>query len=114
MTEPVPPDASVGNHLHLVSEATGDTLNAIARATTAQFEHTLIVHHRWSLVRTRFQLSQVIDAIKLEPGPVLSTLIDQALRHELDTACQRMGLRLVHVLDPVLEVLQDKIGRAHV
>ena len=27
-------------NLHLVSDATGETLNAIARATTVQFEHT--------------------------------------------------------------------------
>ena len=32
--------------LHLVSEATGETLNTLARATTAQFEQTQIAVHR--------------------------------------------------------------------
>jgi regulator of PEP synthase PpsR (kinase-PPPase family) len=98
-------------NLHLVSDATGDTLNAIARATTVQFEHAAIVHHRWSLIRTRFQLHRVIEGIEAEPGPVLSTLVDRALRGELDTACERLGMRVVNVLDPVLDVLQQALGQ---
>ncbi len=98
-------------NLHLVSDATGDTLNAIARATTVQFEHAAIVHHRWSLIRTRFQLHRVIEGIEAEPGPVLSTLVDRALRGELELACGRLGVQLVNVLDPVLDALQLALGQ---
>jgi len=96
----------------LVSDATGETLNAIARATTVQFEPAQIMHHRWSLIRTRFQLHRVLEGIESEPGPVLSTLIDRALRLELDTTCQRLNVKVVNVLDPVIIVLQDAIGQA--
>jgi hypothetical protein len=96
--------------LHLVSDATGETLNAIARATTVQFEHVDIVYHRWSLIRTRFQLHRVIEGVGAEPGPVLSTLLDKALRAELESACQRLNVPVVHVLDPVLTLLQEHIG----
>ncbi|MGE0226727.1 MAG: pyruvate, water dikinase regulatory protein [Acetobacteraceae bacterium] len=97
-------------NLHLVSDATGETLNAIARATTAQFEHAHIIHHRWSLIRTRFQLHRVLEGIEHEPGPVLSTLVDRALRDELETTCRRLNVQIVNVLDPVLNVLQECIG----
>ncbi len=97
-------------NLHLVSDATGETLNSIARATVAQFEHVQIVYHRWSLIRTRFQLHRVLDGIEAEPGPVLSTLVDTALRAELETACERLGVRLVNVLDPVLAMFQEQFG----
>ncbi len=97
-------------NLHLVSDATGETLNSIARATIAQFEHASIVHHRWSLIRTRFQLHRVLEGIEAEPGPVLSTLVEKGLRAELETACQRMGVSVVHVLDPVLGLLQEQFG----
>lgn len=97
-------------NLHLVSDATGETLNAIARATTVQFEHADIVYHRWSLVRTRFQLDRVLEGIAHEPGPVLSTLLDKALRTELETTCVRLNLQVVNVLDPILNMLQDHIG----
>src|SRR6195952_410844 len=99
------PDAHRIN-LHLVSDATGETLNAIARATTVQFEPAEILYHRWSLIRTRFQLHRVLEGIEAEPGPVLSTLIDRALRLELDTTCQRLNVKVVNVLDPVIEALQ--------
>jgi [pyruvate, water dikinase]-phosphate phosphotransferase / [pyruvate, water dikinase] kinase len=97
-------------NLHLVSDATGETLNAIARATTVQFEHSHIIYHRWSLIRTRFQLHRVLEGIEAEPGPVLSTLVDRALRSDLDGMCQRLGVPVVNVLDPVMNLLQDYIG----
>ncbi|HUN41531.1 MAG TPA: pyruvate, water dikinase regulatory protein [Acetobacteraceae bacterium] len=97
-------------NLHLVSDATGETLNAIARATTVQFEHAEIIHHRWSLIRTRFQLHRVLEGIEHEPGPVLSTLVDRALRSELETTCQRLNVPVVNVLDPVMNVLQEAVG----
>ncbi len=97
-------------NLHLVSDATGETLNSIARATVTQFEHVSIVYHRWSLIRTRFQLHRVLEGIEAEPGPVLSTVIDRALRADLESTCQRLGLAVVNVLDPVLSVLQETIG----
>ncbi len=97
-------------NLHLVSDATGETLNAIARATVAQFEHATIIYHRWSLIRTRFQLHRVLEGIEAEPGPVLSTLVERGMRSELELACQRLGVAVVHVLDPVLAMFQEQFG----
>ena len=97
-------------NLHLVSDATGETLNSIARATVSQFEQASIVYHRWSLVRTRFQLHRVLEGIEAEPGPVLSTLLDRGLRDDLARVCERLELSVVNVLDPVLGMLQEQIG----
>jgi len=97
-------------NLHLVSDATGETLNSVARATVAQFEHVSVVYHRWSLIRTRFQLHRVLEGIEAEPGPVLSTLIDRALRGDLEATCGRLGQAVVNVLDPVMSMLQEQIG----
>ena len=97
-------------NLHLVSDATGETLNSIARATVSQFEQAHIIYHRWSLIRTRFQLHRVLEGIEAEPGPVLSTVVDRALRHDLEATCERLGLPVVNVLEPVLAVLADQIG----
>jgi regulator of PEP synthase PpsR (kinase-PPPase family) len=101
-------------NLHLVSEATGETLNTLARATTAQFVNAQIVTHRWSLIRTSFQLHRVLEGIEAEPGPVLSTLVDHALRGELETMCVRINLPVVSVLDPVMNMLQEYIGEVAV
>src|SRR3954447_19130659 len=97
-------------NLHLVSDATGETLNAIARATTVQFEHADILYHRWSLIRTRFQLHRVLEGVEAEPGPVLSTLVEKSLRTDLETFCQRVGVPVVNVLDPVMTMFQEQFG----
>jgi regulator of PEP synthase PpsR (kinase-PPPase family) len=97
-------------NLHLVSDATGETLNSIARATVAQFEPLRIIYHRWSLIRTRFQLHRVLEGIEAEPGPVLSTVVDRALRVDLENTCARLGVTIVNVLDPVLALLQEQLG----
>ena len=99
-------------NLHLVSDATGETLNSIARATVSQFEAVAITYHRWSLIRTRFQLHRVLEGIEAEPGPVLSTVIDKALSNDLETTCLRLGVQVVNVLDPVLGLLSEHIGVA--
>jgi [pyruvate, water dikinase]-phosphate phosphotransferase / [pyruvate, water dikinase] kinase len=41
---------------------------------------------------------------------VLSTLVDRALRGELETTCRRLDVPVVNVLDPVMNLLQDYIG----
>jgi regulator of PEP synthase PpsR (kinase-PPPase family) len=97
-------------NLHLVSDATGETLNSIARATVAQFEQVRIIYHRWSLIRTRFQLHRVLEGIESDPGPVLSTVVDRALRTDLETTCARLGVTVVNVLDPVMAMLQEQLG----
>ncbi len=97
-------------NLHLVSDATGETLNSIARATVSQFEHADILYHRWSLIRTRFQLHRVLEGIEAEPGPVLSTLVERSLRDELETFGQRLGVPVVNVLDPVITMFQEQFG----
>jgi regulator of PEP synthase PpsR (kinase-PPPase family) len=96
--------------IHLISDATGDTLNAIARAAIAQFDETQVTYHRWSLIRSRLQLHRVLEGIQAEPGPVLCSIVDDALRGEIDNFCQRTGIKLVHVLDPILSILQEQFG----
>lgn len=96
--------------IHLISDATGDTLTALARAAVAQFDESQVSYHRWSLVRSRLQLHRVLEGIEAEPGPVLCSLMDDALRHELDTATARLGVPLLHVMDPLMNMLQAQFG----
>ncbi len=97
-------------NLHLVSDSTGETLNSVARATLARFEAPNVIQHRWFLVRSRFQLDQVLEGMRAEPGPVLFTLADKSLRHSLEEFAGRLGVDVISVLDPTLDLLQRAIG----
>ncbi len=97
-------------NIHLISDATGDTLTALARAAVAQFDESQVSYHRWSLIRSRLQLHRVLEGIQAEPGPVLCSLVDNPLRQELDGACARLAVPVLHVMDPLLEMLQTQFG----
>lgn len=92
-------------HLHLISDATGETINAVARACLVQFEDVDAVEHTWTMVRTERQLQKVLDGIAANPGVVLFTLVDDSLRHTLEDRCRALNMPCISVLDPVLGAL---------
>ena len=97
-------------NLHLVSDSTGETLNSITRATLSRFEDHHVVHHRWSLIRSRLQLDRVLEGLNHEPGPVLFTLVDRSLRLALEESCSRLGVPCLSVFDEVMDMLQGQLG----
>lgn len=109
-------------HLHLVSDATGETLSSVARACLVQFEQVQPIEHMWWLVRSQGQVARVVAGIEAEPGVVLATLMDGAVRSLLEEACRQMKVPFIPVLDPVMAALSGYLnvqfraqpGRQHV
>ncbi|MFQ5535210.1 MAG: pyruvate, phosphate dikinase/phosphoenolpyruvate synthase regulator, partial [Sphingomonadales bacterium] len=97
-------------HLHLVSDATGETLHSVARAAVTQFENARAVEHIWSLVRGHRQLARIIEKIGEKPGVVMFTLVENDLRDQLQAACIRLGIPCIAVLDPVIASLSKYLG----
>lgn len=99
-------------HLHLVSDATGETLNAVAKAAAAQFEGIELVEHPYALVRSQRQLQRVIDHIRQQPGLVLFTLVNPELRRELEAHCAQLDIPCQGVLDATIAVMRQYLGAA--
>jgi regulator of PEP synthase PpsR (kinase-PPPase family) len=97
-------------HLHLISDATGETLLAAGRAASAQYKDARAIEHIYPLIRTEKQLNKVFEDIDEEPGIVLYTIVDQQLAGMIDSRCAEMGLPCVSVLEPVLAVFQSYLG----
>jgi len=97
-------------HLHLVSDATGETLIAVSRAVTAQFQGVAAIEHVYPLVRSRTQLDRAIAEISAAPGIVLYTLVDKELATELERACAETGSPFLSVLMPIFELFQSYLG----
>ena len=97
-------------HLHLISDATGETLIAVGRAAAAQYATVSPVEHIYSLVRSPKRLEQVIGEIEAYPGVVLYTLVDHELAHKLETRCRELGVPALSVLAPVLALFQSYLG----
>ena len=95
-------------HLHLVSDATGETINSVARAAIAQFEGIEVVEHFWSLIRGRRQIEPVGQ---LREGLALSVMInvaqsfrDNALQWSINELASRLGVPAT-ALSPVVDRL---------
>ena len=76
-----------------------------------QFDETQAIEHVWSMVRTRAQIERVVAGIEANPGVVLFTMVDNALRQMLQDGCRRLQVPAIPVLDPVLGALASYLGR---
>jgi regulator of PEP synthase PpsR (kinase-PPPase family) len=101
-------------HLHLVSDATGETLHSVARACLSQFEDIAPVEHVWPMTRTQGQMDRVLAAISAHPGVVLYTLVNAGFRQSLHKACRKLQVPCISVLEPVFMGLSAYLGlQAH-
>jgi hypothetical protein len=98
-------------HLHLVSDATGETLNSITRACLVQFEDADPIEHSWTLIRTTGQMQKVLQGIQQNRGLVLYTIVDDKLRTLLVQSCRDLAVTVVPVLDPVMTALAGHFGK---
>jgi regulator of PEP synthase PpsR (kinase-PPPase family) len=98
-------------HLHLVSDATGETLNSITRACLVQFEDADPIEHSWTLIRTSGQMQKVLQGIQQNRGLVLYTIVDDKLRTLLVQSCRDLSVTVVPVLDPVMTALAGHFGK---
>jgi len=95
---------------HLVSDSTGETLNAMARAVCARFDDVLPIEHIYSLVRSPRQLERVLSEIQGAPGVVLHTIVDKDLRAALEKGCRGLEMTCVAALDPLVAALARYLG----
>jgi regulator of PEP synthase PpsR (kinase-PPPase family) len=97
-------------HVHLVSDSTGETLNAMARAVCARFNNVLPIEHIYALVRSDRQLERALGEIGGAPGVVLHTIVDESLRGALERGCLRMDMPCFGALDPMVSALSWYLG----
>jgi regulator of PEP synthase PpsR (kinase-PPPase family) len=105
-----PPRLATYFHVHLVSDSTGETLNAMARAVCARFENVLPIEHIYALVRSQRQLDRALGDIEEAPGIVLHTIVDDKLRHALEEGCRRLDMPCIPALDPLVSAMQRYLG----
>ncbi|WP_127088070.1 pyruvate, water dikinase regulatory protein [Aquabacter cavernae] len=97
-------------HLHLVSDATGETLINVGRAACAQYSNVLPIEHVYPLVRSMKQLERVLAEVETNPGIVLYTLVDRDIRDRLKERCKELGVPFLSVLAPVVQLFQAYLG----
>lgn len=97
-------------HVHLVSDSTGETLNAMARAVCARFDNVLPIEHIYALVRSQRQLDRALGDIEEAPGVVIHTIVDPNLRSILEEGCRRLDMPCIAALDPLVSAMSRYLG----
>ena len=97
-------------HVHLVSDSTGETLNAMAKAVCARFDDVLPIEHIYALVRSPRQLERVLHEIEGAPCVVLHTIVDKELRAALEQGCRDLDMACIAALDPLVSALSRYLG----
>jgi len=97
-------------HLHMISDATGETLATIAKAARVQYGQVRAIEHLHALVRTKRELERVLKDVEASPGIVLYTIINRELADELEQSCKRLNLPCVAALQTILQVFESYLG----
>jgi [pyruvate, water dikinase]-phosphate phosphotransferase / [pyruvate, water dikinase] kinase len=105
-----PPRISTYFHVHLVSDSTGETLNAMAKAATARFDDILPIEHIYALIRSRRQMDRVLQEVGSAPGVVIHTIVDKELREALEFGCREIEVPCIAALDPLVSALARYLG----
>ncbi len=98
-------------HLHLISDSTGETLIAAARAVTSQYKDHQPVEHVYPLVRNQRQVESVLESVEDDPGIVLYTISNPEVSDTLEEACRQIGAPCVSVLEPIFQIFQSYLGK---
>lgn len=99
-------------HLHMISDATGETLVTLAKAVRVQYAQVRAIEHLHPLVRSRRELDRVLKDVEAAPGIVLYTLFNRELADALEQSCKRMNIPCVAPLKHVLQVFESYLGMA--
>jgi regulator of PEP synthase PpsR (kinase-PPPase family) len=105
-----PPRLATYFHAHLISDSTGETLNAITKAVCARFDNVLPIEHIYPLIRSPRQLERVLREIEAAPGVVVHTIVDREMRAELEEGCRRLETPCMAALDPMTAAFGRYLG----
>ena len=99
------------HHIHLISDSTGETLHAMARAGLALCTGADAAVHISVFVRSERDLELALGAVREQPGLVLHTVIDADHRRRIEAVAAELGLTAFPALDGLVSVLSRHLGQ---
>ncbi|MEM6974086.1 MAG: pyruvate, water dikinase regulatory protein [Pseudomonadota bacterium] len=97
--------------LHIISDSTGETGYAIAKAALARFDITAPVLSVSVFVRSDADLDAAVTRLREQPGCVFYTLASAEHRARLMAEIARLDIPAISVLEGAIDTLSDFLGR---
>ncbi len=91
--------------LYLVSHASGELIEMLARNAVAQLDGVRIERRLWKFVRNLGQIPDILAAISTSPGYVLHSIAASDIREALEIGCSRLATPCTFSLEPLVSEL---------
>lgn len=102
--------SDTASHIHLISDSTGETLQAVLRAAFAAFHDVTPQVHISVFVRSADHLDRALDSVQSAPGLVIYTLADVDLQATLVKRCAEIGAPVFAPIEPLVTALSEHLG----
>jgi [pyruvate, water dikinase]-phosphate phosphotransferase / [pyruvate, water dikinase] kinase len=89
-------------HIHLVSHASGELIEMLARNSIAQLDGVEVEHRLWKMVRSVSQIPEILAAISETRGFVVHSISATDVRDALEAGCGALRVPCQFSLDPLL------------
>lgn len=96
--------------LHLVSHASGELVEMLARNAVAQLDGLQTQRRLWKMVRRLSQVPEILAAVAQEPGFVLHSISHSDIRAALEQGCERLAMPCQFALEPLIGRLAAHSG----
>lgn len=96
--------------MYLVSHASGELVEMLARNSIAQLEDLEVKRRLWKMVRRLDQLGDILSTIASEPGYVLHSISHSDVRGALEEGCRQLGVPCHYALEPLVSRLSEYSG----
>ena len=98
--------------MHLVSHASGEMVEMIARNAVAQLEGVEVERHLWKMVRSLGLVPDILAEIASHRGIVFHSIAATDIREALEEGCHHLAVPCLFVLEPFVSRLAEHSGAA--
>jgi regulator of PEP synthase PpsR (kinase-PPPase family) len=96
--------------LHLVSHASGEMVEILARNAVAQLANVAVERNLWKMVQSLGQLPEILAQIAQNPGFVVHSIADSDVRGALEQGCRNLGVPYLFALGTLIDALASHFG----
>jgi hypothetical protein len=93
--------------LYLVSHASGELVEMLARNAVAQLQQVELKRRLWKMVRHMSQLPEILAEIATAPGFVLHSVSHADIREALEEGCRHLNVPFQFALEPMVTRLSQ-------
>ncbi len=93
--------------IYLVSHASGEMIEMLARNSLAQLEGVEVKRRLWKMVRRLDQIPDILNELANAPGFVLHSISHSDVREALEEGCRRLHIPFQFALEPLIARLAE-------